>query len=268
MNLNLVDSTFGHCEVSSNPLPVINKAKYIQWVRKDSAEELVIYTDNQIPTKISNKAIAWLIEPSEIKSKGYNYVKDNYKEFESVWTYDKALLDNIPNAVFYPFGGCWIEYNERDIHKKSKLFSIISSNKKQTTGHKLRHKIISASSNKIDVFGRGYEPIDNKIKGLKDYHYHFVIENVKKDYWFTEKLIDCFITGTVPIYWGCPSIGDFFNTEGMIIFNDLIELKEKLKQCTEEYYVSIAPIIKENFELAKKYTLAEDWIYNNIIGND
>ena len=268
MKINLVDSTFSHCEVSSNPLPIINKAKNIEWVRQDSQDELVVYTDSQILTRISNKSIAWLIEPEEIKATGYKFIRENYKQFDSIWTYDKELIDTIPNAQFYPFGGCWIEYNQRKIHNKTKLFSIISSDKKRTKGHKLRHQIISKANNKIDVFGRGYRPIDNKIEGLQDYRFHFVIENVKKDYWFTEKLIDSFITGTIPIYWGCPSIGDFFNTDGMIIFNDLLELKEKLKMCTEEFYNEKLDAIKDNFEVAKKYTLAEDWIYDNILSND
>ena len=268
MRINLVDSTFEHCEFSSNPLPVINKAENIEWVRENSKDKLVIYTDDQIPTHTSKESIAWLIEPRQIKLAGYKYIEKNYKQFKNIWTYDKNLINTIPNAIFYPFGGCWIEYDQRKIHPKNKLFSIICSNKNKTDGHKLRHKIISASSNKIDVFGREYKKINNKIKGLRDYYYHFVIENVKNDYWFTEKLIDSFITGTIPIYWGCPSIGDFFNTEGMIIFNDLLELKTKLKQCTVEFYQENISAIKENFELAKQYTLAEDWIYNNILSND
>lgn len=268
MKINLVDSTFSHCEFSSNPLPVINRAKNIEWVRRDSRDETVVYTDTQIPTRVSSKSIAWLLEPKEISSVGYNFAKENYKSFDSIWTYDKELIDTIPNAQFYPFGGCWIEYKQRKIYNKTKLFSIISSDKKMTDGHSLRHKIIAKSNNKIDVFGQGYHPIDNKIEGLQDYRFHFVVENVKKDYWFTEKLIDCFVTGTIPIYWGCPSIGDFFNTDGMIIFNDLLELKEKLKICTEKFYEEKLDVIRDNFEIAKKYTLAEDWIYDNILSND
>jgi hypothetical protein len=29
---------------------------------------------------------------------------------------------------------------------------------------------------------------------------------------FTERLIDCLVTKTIPIYWGCPNISDFFDT--------------------------------------------------------
>ena len=54
----------------------------------------------------------------------------------------------------------------------------------------------------------------------------------------------------------------------MIIFNDLLDLKEKLKLCTEKFYNEKLNVIRDNFETAKKYTLAEDWIYINILSND
>ena len=131
----------------------------------------------------------------------------------------------------------------------------------------LRHEIIQASGSNIDVFGNGYKPVGNKIEGLRDYRYHFAIENCKRDYWFTEKLIDCLMTGTLPIYWGCPSISKFFNTDGFILFDNLVELKEKLKLCTPEYYESKLPAIRENFECAHKYLLAEDWLYENVLNS-
>jgi len=47
----------------------------------------------------------------------------------------------------------------------------------------------------------------------------------------------------------------------MQIFEKLIDLPPLLKECTEEKYNKTLPYIKENFELAKKYILAEDYIY-------
>ena len=121
------------------------------------------------------------------------------------------------------------------------------------------------TNNNIDIFGGGYNPLEDKINGLKDYRYHFCIENMKRDYWFTEKLIDCFVTGTIPIYWGCPSIGEFFNTEGMLIFDNIAELPELLKLCTSNYYESKLDVIKENFKLSQKYRLAELSISNLLL---
>eukprot|EP00620_Florenciella_sp_RCC1587_P021099 CAMPEP_0182561832 /NCGR_PEP_ID=MMETSP1324-20130603/4262_1 /TAXON_ID=236786 /ORGANISM="Florenciella sp., Strain RCC1587" /LENGTH=60 /DNA_ID=CAMNT_0024774579 /DNA_START=220 /DNA_END=399 /DNA_ORIENTATION=+ len=50
--------------------------------------------------------------------------------------------------------------------------------------------------------------------------FHIAIENVKSNGYFTEKLLDCFLTRTVPLYWGCPNIGEYFEVEGMIIIDD------------------------------------------------
>ena len=41
-----------------------------------------------------------------------------------------------------------------------------------------------------------------------------VIENIRRDYYFSEKLVTAIAAGCVPIYWGCPSIAHFFDPEG------------------------------------------------------
>ena len=57
--------------------------------------------------------------------------------------------------------------------------------------------------------------------------FHVAIENVRQPHYFTEKLLDCFLTNTMPIYWGCPNIGAYFDTSGMIIITDEDEEGEK-----------------------------------------
>ena len=95
--------------------------------------------------------------------------------------------------------------------------------------------------------------------------YSVVIENCKRDYYFTEKLIDCFLTGTIPIYWGCPSIGDYFNTKGIIIVDDIDDIGKSLSNVTTELYEEMKPYLIENFNKAKKYNLAENFIHKDFI---
>ena len=47
----------------------------------------------------------------------------------------------------------------------------------------------------------------------------------------------------------------------MKIFEKITDLPSLLKQCTEEEYNKMQPHIEENFDLAKNYILAEDYIY-------
>tara|TARA_R100001377_G_scaffold66383_1_gene41621 strand:+ start:2654 stop:3472 length:819 start_codon:yes stop_codon:yes gene_type:complete len=264
LKIYLQDSAFAHCIFSNNPMPPKQFTDKVEWVRDNSftTDDIVVWTDIDIPKAIhrTGKNIAWLVEPYDHIPQLYEFVIENAAKFEAIWTHDRELLEKVPNAIELSFGGCWIDDFDWDIHNKIKDFSIIASGKQQHPGHKLRHRIIAGSGNNIDVFGGGYNPLENKIDGLRDYRYHFCIENTKRDYWFTEKLIDCFVTGTIPIYWGCPSIGCFFNTDGMLIFDNINELPELLKQCTSEYYESKLDILKSNFELAKNYRLAEESI--------
>ena len=132
-----------------------------------------------------------------------------------------------------------------------------------TEGHRLRHDIISQIPG-IDVFGRGYNEISDKGDGLRDYRFSIVVENVKKSYWFTEKIIDCFMTGTIPIYWGCPEKEHFLNWRGVVPFSTVKDVHDIVKWLTPEFYNSKLPEIEKSFESAKDFILAEDWIYKNI----
>ena len=136
-------------------------------------------------------------------------------------------------------------------------------------GHKLRHILISIIKQKnypIDLYGSQFNNLpfskestpqsltNGKILALKDYMFSVTIENGKVDYEFTEKLIDCFLSGTVPIYWGCPSIGKFFNINGLIIIHDIADFNDIIPTLTRETYDNMLPYIRENFEIAKSYS--------------
>ena len=95
-------------------------------------------------------------------------------------------------------------------------------------------------------------PQGAKALALAEYRYSITVENSKSENYFTEKLIDCFRMGTVPIYWGSESIKDYFNMDGIIYFEEISELDAIFAGLTEEKYVSMLPAIKENYELAKK----------------
>ena len=57
------------------------------------------------------------------------------------------------------------------------------------------------------------------------FRFSVVIENIRADFYFSAKLINCFVHGTVPVYWGAPSIAAFFNASGMIVFETLEEVR-------------------------------------------
>jgi len=97
-------------------------------------------------------------------------------------------------------------------------------------------------------------PLPNDSKdNLFSSQFHIAIESTKIKNYFTEKLIDAFITKTVPIYWGCPNIGEFFNEKGIIQADSTQDMIDKINELTPETYESMLPYIEENFEIAKGY---------------
>jgi hypothetical protein len=258
--LYIHDNMFSHAKSSS----WYNEPALFDWVRKYD-EDYLIFTDNSlqyVDNYNNQKKYAWLLESPIITPSAYEYIKYNHNKFDLIFTFSKELLTISDKFVLIPLGGCWIDNEDMVIHEKTKNVSIILSSKKSSVGHRLRHSILKKYPN-IDFFGHD-NYIDKKITALKDYRFSIIIENCKEDYYFSEKLIDSFVTGTIPIYWGCPSIYKFFDTNGMLIFDTMDELEKIMSNLSEDLYLSKLESIEHNFEEAKKYLVAENIIYDKL----
>ena len=72
------------------------------------------------------------------------------------------------------------------------------------------------------------------------------------------------LVGTVPVYWGCPNIDDFFDPNGILNFTHG-GFETILKSLNGDLYQKLLPHAKKNFNIAKEYEVTEDWIYENIL---
>jgi len=262
VNIKIQDSIFNHVEYST----LFNKSSKMKWDRTPySIDDIVIFTDNNLKSVNLNikTKIAWLLESPVITKSSYEWIANNYDKFDLILTFDKDLLDLNDKFKLNPVGGCWIKPEDHLIYDKTKNISIISSDKNFTIGHKLRHDVIKNCKG-LEIYGRGFNNIEYKLDGLKDYRFSVAIENTKKDYYFTEKLIDCFMTGTIPIYYGCPSINDFFDNRGIIQIDSYLDLNNIINTLNENKYNEVFEYVKINFEKAKKYLISEDNIYNTL----
>jgi hypothetical protein len=124
--------------------------------------------------------------------------------------------------------------------------------------------MIKKFSNLCDHYGRGFNEIPNKIDGLKDYCFSITMENATYSIMFTEKLTDCFMSGTIPIYYGMKNIGDFFNKDGIIILNDDF----KIEDLTFDLYHTKINAVIDNFKRSNELLVAEDYIYLKYIKNE
>ncbi len=123
---------------------------------------------------------------------------------------------------------------------KPKTLSWITSTRKVLPGHKKRMDFLDYIKKRIpelDLLGGnikhimnreakeriereqrelGFTQIEDKWQGLAPYQYALAIESHSgPDYW-TEKIADCFLAWTVPIYYGCTNLEDYFPKESFI----------------------------------------------------
>lgn len=96
--------------------------------------------------------------------------------------------------------------------EKDNKIAWITSNQRGTKGHMRRMDFLDniKELDFVDCFGRGIKEVDDKFEILKNYKYAIAYENFKNDFYWTEKIIDSFLSYTMPLYFGCESIDDFF----------------------------------------------------------
>ena len=241
------------------------KNKHIEWYRGDEQVSTTCFiTDMQLKTVDSVNAkrkIAWMMEPRGISPWMYDWIKDNNRRFDYVLTYDKELLDRGENFIWYPHGRRWVQATE--IPVKTKQCSIIASTKRTAGGHKLRHDVVARYGDVVNAYGYAYKPMENTDEALLDYPFSVTIENTQQPFYWTEKVIDCFASKTIPIYWGNRHITKFFNEDGIIFFDTLDELGGILNNLTPELYEMKKEAIEDNYNRHFQYWIPEDWLWEN-----
>ena len=259
---NLVGNTFTHLTDGNKGYSVHGKeSKYIEWV-KDGSGEVTFYIDSTLAQaqidETSGPKYGWLLESKYITPQIVDSVRmfpEQYLEtFDLIFTHNHDLLKLDSKFKWVPAQGFWIK--EPKIYDKSKMISMIASNKKMCEGHRLRLQWVERLWGQVDMYGRGFNEIALKEEGLCDYMFSIAIENGQYETYFTEKLLDCFATGTIPVYLGAPDIGKVFNSDGIIALSDEFDVSEEL-------YYSKIDAIKENLEKAKEMEILEDFIYLN-----
>lgn len=225
------------------------------------------------------RKVAWMREPRPIAWWTYDALERHIDEFDTVLTYEMELLDKYPaKCVYCPGGGSHIEPADFRVHPKCKLVSFIASAKRfRAPGHLARHEFWELvkpgrpdltrqmlNGRDVDCYGPLVDnPIEDKLDSLKDYMFQIAIENVICDTYFTEKLIDCFLTGTIPIYRGSRRAAQFFDADGILFYSSTEELFAILRRLKPDDYARRLPHVHRNFELAQRYTHAVDWVYEH-----
>lgn len=179
------------------------------------------------------------------------------------------------NLYNYIQGHPWFinkSYNELvslDAVQKNREISIITSNKTFSAGHKKRYEfaltIKDYFGDRIDLFGNGISSFQDKWDVLAPYKYSIVIENCRCDDWITEKLFDCFLSHTFPLYYGSKNISKYYHEHSYAEI-DIYDSEGSIKKIEHilnqpDHYTEHLPFILQS----KERTLSAYNLFPNII---
>jgi glycosyltransferase involved in cell wall biosynthesis len=195
-------------------------------------------------------------------------VLNNAHKFDMILTWDVELLA-LSNAVFCPLTDLSqfntlpevLDMTQLKVYSKSEHVACITSTKSFLPGHRTRLDIVDSIKGRVDLYGRGIREIKSKLEVLSKYRYCVVIENDIMENYYTEKITDCLLTGTVPLYYGCPNISSYFDAEGIITFHSAEELLTILDKIDERDYNNRLTAVNNNYALARNQALVNDDFY-------
>lgn len=198
--------------------------------------------------------------PKEYASR-IDYSRSIYVQLEPPWiTHNwitpkikRDLISSITYDTMFGVAMWWsyTSFNEfagPNMYPKPGRLSCVMSNKKQTIGHRTRLEFLKKYVNKyadVDIFGwalgsedfgncfKGTLPRENTAGGYKDYIYSFVCENGSHPNYATARLFDCFLNWSIPIYWGCSDLEEYFPKKSFYaidIYQDSIDKLHEISQ--------------------------------------
>lgn len=248
-----------------------NVIKELSLIPNINDKPISIFVDHIADESLLNENpynFLFILEPNELFGL-HDWAIYNSDKFTNIFTWSKKILDNCPNAYFFPFGISWLDSQFiKEMENKEKNFEVsyLCGNKKMIEGHFLRHRLYDRGE-EITIPKKWFYTLpdysyeEQRILGdlsqkkivWQDSMFSICIENSSHHGYHTEKIIDAFLSKTIPVYRGCKDIGEFYNADGIIVCQDENDIIKKVNQLTPEYYHSKKEAIDQNYEIAKHY---------------
>lgn len=243
------------------------------------------FTNQKLIKKSNDIAIFIQIESSMIIDGSIVRILENrniYEYFDYILTWDHRLLKLSKSYKFMSLNKySWVQFTEKaginpylkyyynnsdnfEYNNKNFNISMLCGDKKWCPGHIIRHKIWNKQK-EILIPKKFYKPEKTSVLKIFDDNititsrrdktemfdsmFHICVENNNAKNYFTEKIIDCIVSNTIPIYYGCPNIGHYFDLNGIIIVNSPEDCIEKINKLTEDDYYRMLPYVQKNYNL-------------------
>ena len=209
--------------------------------------------------------------------------RPNFNLFDYAYGFDKIDFGN--RYLYYPlyanlaYRSDLLLAMEKHLHTeefylgKKKFCNMVVSNVKNATEKRIEFFQKLCEYKQVDSGGKSYnnlpdkKPVADKLEFQKKYKFSIAFENSSYPGYTTEKITQAWAAGTIPIYWGDPTIGEQLNEEAFINchkYNSWDEVIEKIIEIdqNDELYLKMQkqPISKKDSPL---HELIKEDYFNN-----
>jgi|LauGreDrversion4_1035100.scaffolds.fasta_scaffold17339_3 hypothetical protein len=173
-----------------------------------------------------------------------DHFKNNYERVNQITNYNIILTGkltnktiktvNLPLFIPYIYSNNYINILQnpmgRKVVPKKTICAVISNSNCQKRNYfldRLQEKVnidyAGNFRNNIPKIPGAYNS-DEILNFYSQYKFVICLENTKQETYITEKIINGFLSKTIPIYWGSDKICDYFNEERFINIPNLNEI--------------------------------------------
>lgn len=233
-----------------------------------------------------------------------NWNVKNHKYFKEIFTWDDNLVDG--RRYFKINQGAKIPTDlDFDLNKKVKLCTMIAGHKFKPHPLELYTERVKAirwfeqnHSEDFDLYGMGWDKhyfrgvlsrlnrfkVLTKLLAPKYSSYKGAVKSKKEIYekykfaicyenardipgYITDKILDCFFAGCVPVYWGAPNVTEHISMDTFIDrtkFNTHDELYNYLKNMPDREYVDYLDAIRNFIKSDKIYPFSAECFANTL----
>ena len=245
-------------EIFINVVDSFNNTYHMEWIKKKLYDKFIIIFDNNNPDYLIYNIF------------GNNHTNPKYNNAIKIALYTENKIPDL-NEADYALGHYHINYLDRyfkcsiflwqknqDIQKirenvlknkiRKKFCAAVISNSIQSDLFRLKFINELNKYKKIDMAGKYNNNIgrriSNKTEFLSSYKFSIAMENSNGDGYVSEKIIDSFRSGTIPIYYGDYMIDEYINPKAYILIKgekDMYKKIEYIKQIdnNDEIYKSL-----------------------------
>lgn len=190
---------------------------------------------------------------------GFNYTERNFVEFPLYLLYLKSIPDmDLSPTKTIPNNHTTAVISNGTVNERVIFLDRLDR----------RMPVIYGGSYKNNIGGKleGHYASDNLTNFYKNSKFAITMENARVGHYITEKLINGFKAGVVPIYWGSKHVAEHFNSKRFIILEDTTEdsmnrVIDRMATMSDEEYFNMVnePIFKKDVSI--------DGVYKKAIAN-